>query len=130
MPHLLLKRLPERSLNSTRFSRSMLPAVVVCDDCRRLGYGAQANRQRAVDPGCARHADAGIDAALKRQVPTAGDSAHQYPAYFGLLIVSCERGNIRQTPEGLMVYGDDARWSVPVQSGVDGLNNFLEMYRP
>src|SRR6185312_5656981 len=55
------------------------------------------------------------DAALKRTVGFAGDVQDHvpaYPAYFGLLIVSCQRGDIRQTPEGLLVYGDSERWSV------------------
>lgn len=36
---------------------------------------------------------------------------------FGLTIVSCERGDIRQSPDGLIIYGDDRRWEVPIAKG-------------
>ena len=41
----------------------------------------------------------------------AGESAHQF---FGFTLVSCERGDIRQTPTGLRIYGDDAVREVEV----------------
>jgi phthalate 4,5-cis-dihydrodiol dehydrogenase len=34
--------------------------------------------------------------------------------FFGVTLVSCEKGDIRQSPEGLYVYGDDGRKEVPV----------------
>jgi phthalate 4,5-cis-dihydrodiol dehydrogenase len=39
-----------------------------------------------------------------RGVARAGQSAHQF---FGFTLVSCEQGDIRQTPDGLRIYGDD-----------------------
>jgi len=72
------------------------------------------------------------DAALKRQVGfarAARDRPPEYPAYFGLLIVSCERGDIRQSPDGLVVYGDTERWSVPLEAGVTGRDLMIaELY--
>ena len=72
------------------------------------------------------------DAALKRQVGftrAVRDRAPEYPAYFGLLIVSCEHGDIRQSPEGLVVYGDSERWSVPLETGVTGRDLMIaELY--
>jgi phthalate 4,5-cis-dihydrodiol dehydrogenase len=35
-------------------------------------------------------------------------------------VVSCELGDIRQTPGGLMVYGDTERWEVPLTPGIGG----------
>lgn len=35
-------------------------------------------------------------------------------AHFGITIVSCEHGDIRQSPHGLYVYGDERNWEVPV----------------
>jgi phthalate 4,5-cis-dihydrodiol dehydrogenase len=61
--------------------------------------------------------------ALKGQAGFGGNrrrEAPEYPAYFGLTIVSCEHGDIRQTPTGLMVYGDRERWEVPLAAGVTG----------
>jgi phthalate 4,5-cis-dihydrodiol dehydrogenase len=61
------------------------------------------------------------DAALKGQVGFGGQVRDElrelpkFPAYFGMLIVSCEHGDIRQTPEGLLVYGDRDRWTIPLE---------------
>lgn len=38
-------------------------------------------------------------------------------AFFGVTIVSCERGDIRQSPTGLSIYGGDARREIPVEAG-------------
>jgi phthalate 4,5-cis-dihydrodiol dehydrogenase len=94
--------------------------------------GGQTEGGGRVDPAQQEHAagrrmlrqaaDRGGDAALKRQVafgPRLADGA-QYPAYFGLILVSCEHGDIRQTPEGLMVYGDEERRAVQLAPGVAG----------
>jgi len=40
-----------------------------------------------------------------------GPAAHQV---FGLTLASCERGDLRQAPGGLYVYGDDGRQEIPV----------------
>jgi phthalate 4,5-cis-dihydrodiol dehydrogenase len=67
----------------------------------------------------------GGDATLKGRgafVGTARTSIEPppYSSYFGLTVVSCERGDIRQTPRGLMVYGDEQRWEVPLTPGIAG----------
>jgi predicted dehydrogenase len=100
--------------------------------------GGQTEGGTRVDPAQQPHAaarraiaEAG-DAALKRSTGFAGrfrDAVPPYPAYFGLLLVSCQRGDIRQTPEGLLVYGDRQRWSVPVNAGVSGRDLMIaELY--
>ncbi|HEY3116723.1 MAG TPA: Gfo/Idh/MocA family oxidoreductase [Chloroflexota bacterium] len=38
-------------------------------------------------------------------------------AHFGITIVSCEHGDIRQSPHGLFIYGDEKNWEVPVEHG-------------
>ena len=45
--------------------------------------------------------------------PMVSDAATKHQ-FFGLTIVDCERGAIRQTPNGLMVYGADEWREVPV----------------
>lgn len=81
-------------------------------------------------PGAARRALAKRgDAALKRRGGFGGgahDPAARYPAYFGLLIVSCEHGDIRQTPDGLQIYGDTVRWIVPLEPGVVGRDLMIQ----
>ena len=46
-----------------------------------------------------------------RGVGCAGESTHQS---LGFTLVSCEKGDIRQTPDGLRIYGDDAVRDVTV----------------
>ena len=38
-------------------------------------------------------------------------------AFFGFTIVSCEKGDIRQTPTGLIIYGDYGNTEVPIPAG-------------
>ena len=49
-------------------------------------------------------------ARAKHAIP--GDAPHQ--PHFGLTIVSCERGEIRQSPQGLIVYTDAGRTDLPL----------------
>jgi phthalate 4,5-cis-dihydrodiol dehydrogenase len=44
----------------------------------------------------------------------------RHPSHFGLLLVSCEHADIRQTPDGLRVYADLDRRDVPLPEGVVG----------
>jgi len=37
--------------------------------------------------------------------------------WFGITVVSCERGNIRQSPNGLLIYDDEGHHEVPVPGG-------------
>ncbi|SRR5581483_1894160 len=45
---------------------------------------------------------------------------------FGVTIVSCEHGDIRQTPNALRIYGDEKVWEVPVAAGERGRAAELE----
>ncbi|MBM2811935.1 MAG: Gfo/Idh/MocA family oxidoreductase [Chloroflexi bacterium] len=47
-------------------------------------------------------------------------------AHFGLTIVSCEHGDVRQSLHGLYIYGDEAKWEVPVADGERGRAAELE----
>ena len=40
--------------------------------------------------------------------------------FFGLTVVSCERGAIRQSQDGLFIYGEEDRWEVPVGRALRG----------
>jgi phthalate 4,5-cis-dihydrodiol dehydrogenase len=57
--------------------------------------------------------------------------AHERPhSIFGITIVSCERGDVRQSPEGLIVYGDDGRREIPVPKADRGrIAELEEMYQ-
>jgi phthalate 4,5-cis-dihydrodiol dehydrogenase len=41
--------------------------------------------------------------------PARAPGSERFHSQYGLTIVSCEHGDIRQTPEGFMVYGDEAK---------------------
>lgn len=49
--------------------------------------------------------------------------------WFGVTIVSCERGNIRQSPDGLLIYDDEGMHELPV-AGEDatGVTELSEIY--
>lgn len=49
---------------------------------------------------------------------TAPPTRHQ--AHFGLTVVSCERGDIRQSPDGLLVYDERGRRELPLPPDIDG----------
>lgn len=49
--------------------------------------------------------------------------------WFGITIVSCERGSIRQSPDGIIVYDDEGHHEVPVQGeGSSGSAELRELY--
>ncbi len=53
------------------------------------------------------------------------DEEHPH-AHFGITVVSCEHGDIRQSPHGLYIYGDREKWEVPVPKTVRGREAELE----
>jgi phthalate 4,5-cis-dihydrodiol dehydrogenase len=40
--------------------------------------------------------------------------------FFGFTLVSCERGDIRQTPDGLLIYGEEEKREIPLSAGTQG----------
>jgi phthalate 4,5-cis-dihydrodiol dehydrogenase len=49
--------------------------------------------------------------------------------WFGITVVSCERGNIRQSPDGLLVYDDEGMHEVSVSGeGATGVTELNEIY--
>jgi phthalate 4,5-cis-dihydrodiol dehydrogenase len=49
--------------------------------------------------------------------PASEDSAAKRHAFFGITLVTCEGGDIRQTPDGLRIYGPDGARDIPVAAG-------------
>ncbi|MGH7833525.1 MAG: Gfo/Idh/MocA family protein [Candidatus Binatia bacterium] len=47
-------------------------------------------------------------------------SGERHQPFFGLTIVSCDKGDIRQTPGGLMIYGEDGGREIPLPAGSRG----------
>lgn len=54
----------------------------------------------------------------------------RHQPFFGITIVSCEKGDIRQSADGLIIYGDDGKREIPIDSGERGrVAELNEMYR-
>jgi phthalate 4,5-cis-dihydrodiol dehydrogenase len=80
------------------------------------------------------------DAAAKEHLRDRTRSGEDYTAsqrtelagggnWFGILLVSCERGNLRQSPGGVLVYDDDGHHEVPVHdSGHGGEAELRELH--
>lgn len=50
--------------------------------------------------------------------------------FFGLVVVSCEDAALRQSPDGLFVYGPDGRYEIPVEHAIGGrIAELAEMHR-
>lgn len=49
---------------------------------------------------------------------SAGGERHQ--PFFGLTVVSCERGAMRQYPDTIMVYGTDRKEEIPIKATLEG----------
>jgi len=50
--------------------------------------------------------------------------------FFGLVVVSCENATVRQSPDGLFVYGPDGRYELPVERVAGGrIAELAEMHR-
>jgi phthalate 4,5-cis-dihydrodiol dehydrogenase len=76
--------------------------------------------------GAARRALAGADAAREADLKAARNyggatyaglpapAANRVHQHFGVMLVSCEHADLRLTPQGVMVYGDDAPRLEPV----------------
>src|SRR6185437_10676642 len=59
--------------------------------------------------------DAASSGSAQRTERPAGTRAHI--GWFGVTVASCERGDVRQSPNGLYVYGDGGRREIPVTGG-------------
>ncbi len=81
-----------------------LPGSELCGGVGEWGFPEPDARHRP------KRTSAGEDelAAKRRRSRNQGDkSGAPFQPHFGLTVVSCERGDIRQSPHGLLVYGPD-----------------------
>jgi phthalate 4,5-cis-dihydrodiol dehydrogenase len=47
-------------------------------------------------------------------------SGERHQPFFGFTLVSCEKGDIRQTPDGLYIYGESEQREIPLSAGSRG----------
>jgi phthalate 4,5-cis-dihydrodiol dehydrogenase len=97
-----------------------------------FGIGEQGQLLDASVYGRARKALARVgsadeEAALKRSSvryggsrarPISGTAPH--PPVYGLTLVSCEKGDIRQSANGLFIYGEETKWEIPLPTDETG----------
>lgn len=78
--------------------------------------------------------DPAMETQWKRELGYAGARDHVgsrefHHAFFGLTLVSCERGDIRQSPKGLWVYGEESKQEVELPVTETGRDVLLrELY--
>jgi phthalate 4,5-cis-dihydrodiol dehydrogenase len=53
-------------------------------------------------------------------------SGQRKQPFFGFTVVSCERGDLRQTPDGLMIYGESEKQEIPLPAGSRGREAEIE----
>jgi predicted dehydrogenase len=89
------------------------------------GVSEGGTRVDRAEHGAARRALAAADdRSLKNQPRPRVEQQHQ--SHFGLLVVSCDHADIRQSPDGLLVYADDARLEVTLTTGIVGRDHMVE----
>jgi phthalate 4,5-cis-dihydrodiol dehydrogenase len=80
-------------------------SIDLCADIGEWGFPQPAaSRPRPVAPGTTPEAEL---RAKQERAKTAIPTGAPYQPFFGLTLVSCERGDIRQSPTGLLVYTRD-----------------------
>lgn len=101
-----------------------------------LGYNVGENGQPAdlaaygASRAALRSGGEAHEQALKRSVRYGASGARsRAPApnhpFYGVTIASCERGDVRQSPKGLLVYTEDERREVELPLGTSGRDNIL-----
>jgi phthalate 4,5-cis-dihydrodiol dehydrogenase len=101
-----------------------LDADEFCDWVSEIGRPKDPSSYGATRKALEKVADAGpgAEAAAKNArnyggegfAPGAKDAQAPWHEHFGLVVASCERGDVRPTPKGVMVYGDAAREFQPL----------------
>lgn len=84
------------------------------------GHGRAMREARTVrtpDEEAARKAATGFGGASQKRPVRADASGERHSPHFGVMIVSCERGDLRTAPDGILVYDEDGRHQVPVAAG-------------
>lgn len=88
-----------------------LPGAELCGGVTEWGFPYQVAQQRAERPA------AQDELALKRErVMKAERAGAPFQPHFGLTVVSCERGDLRQSPNGIIVYRPDGREEIELDN--------------
>jgi phthalate 4,5-cis-dihydrodiol dehydrogenase len=78
---------------------------------------AEAPKRRAVPQSAAAPSPEQELAAKRQRARTAIPASAPHQPHFGLTLVSCERGDIRQSPDGLLAYSETGREEIALANG-------------
>jgi phthalate 4,5-cis-dihydrodiol dehydrogenase len=81
----------------------------LCADVTEWGYLEPVSERKVVVRSATARSVADEMKAKRRRAMGAIPASAPYQPTFGLTVVSCERGDIRQSPQGLYVYSEDGR---------------------
>ena len=105
-------------------------------DITELTWGiGEGGQQRELDAAVAQRFSEPMGAeAVDRWVGTrageqgsGGEARRRFQPFYGLTLVSCERGDIRQSPDGLYVYTKDGRREVAIERDAPGRPELHEL---
>jgi phthalate 4,5-cis-dihydrodiol dehydrogenase len=93
-----------------------------------IGEGGYATEDSSKEPATR----GPISAAAKYSAPTRAEQRRREGArkqpFFGLTLVSCERGDIRQSPDGLYIYTESGREEIPCPPFLDRAGDLVKLY--
>ncbi len=96
-----------------------------------IGEGGQVVEQRGYGEARADIRSTSDELSLKQaRRSDRGHSSTRHQSFYGLTIVSCEHADVRQSSDGLLIYGDEGAWEEPLPAGVNGRDVMVdEFYR-
>lgn len=91
-------------------------------------YGASRKALQSAPIGAEEEMKKGFRYGGSRSRSFTGENFESAP-FYGITIISCDRGDIRQSPNGLLIYGEDDIREIIVPKDVSGRDNILtELY--
>jgi len=100
-------------------------------DPNHHGRARKSLRQMAKTPEeeAALKASYGYGGTRKRERLTLPEQSPAHHNHWGVMIVSCEKGDMRQSPDGILIYGDDGRREIPLPEAKErGSSVIAEFY--
>ncbi len=89
--------------------------MALCGDISEWGFHQPAASRRRAPAAASLDPQEELKAKQQRARSAIPAEAPHQP-FFGLTLVSCERGDIRQSPDGLLVYGDEGQREIPLSA--------------
>src|SRR5712692_9596998 len=103
-----------RNPNTNFNARSNLTKMTGVDRYKRI----EDLKEREMRYGAKGVAEVPSNHDWETQQRSARDETHQ--PFFGMMVVTCEKGDMRQSPDGIYIYGEQERREIPVAKGIRG----------